>query len=181
MQLNKRLFAVVFTMIIILSGVIVSAFEMTVSANPANKPTPTPTPKPTPTLTPTPTSLPAEQVIFSHSDYVSVSKSAQILFVGVSGSSNTALKFTISYIVSSVQSPSMWRVAGSIAKSGVATNTQVVATASAADINVFHTVTFVGSAAIIELYGDSGVGGSIFYSVTVEAPAGTTVNVIYGP
>jgi hypothetical protein len=122
--------------------------------------------------------LKPEQMIFSHSDYVAVNHPAQVLYV--STEANNASKFTISYIVSSLQSPDMWRVAGSMGKAGVATNTRVVANATVADINVLHTVAFVGFACIIELYGNSGAGASIFYSITVEAPAGTTATVIYG-
>jgi len=122
--------------------------------------------------------LKAEQMIFSHSDYVTVNQSMPVLRV-FTGADNAA-KFTISYIVSSLQSPDKWVIAGSIGKSGVATTTQVVANATVADINVLRTVMFVGIFAQIELYGGSGVDASIFYSITVEAPAGTTATVIYG-
>lgn len=119
------------------------------------------------------------QMIFTHSDYVTVNHASQILFVGTNA--NNASKFTVSYIVGSLKSPDIWRVAGSMGKAGEATNTVVVATATTADINVLHTVSFVGFACLIELYGGSGTNDSIYYSITVEAPAGTTASVIYGP
>jgi hypothetical protein len=122
--------------------------------------------------------LKSEQMIFSHSDYVTANQSMPVLRV-FTGADN-ASKFTISYIVNSLQSPDTWVIAGSIGKSGVATTTQVVANATVADINVLHTVMFVGIFAQIELYGGSGVDASIFYSITVEAPAGTTAIVNYG-
>jgi len=131
------------------------------------------------TLTQTVNQLKPEQMIFSHSDYVTANHSALVLSV-YTGASN-ASKFTISYIVSSLQSPDMWVIGDSIGKSGVATNTRVAATATVADINVLHTVMFVGITGLIELYGGSGANASIFYSITVEAPAGTTATVIYGP
>lgn len=122
--------------------------------------------------------LKPEQIIFSHSDYVTVSQSMPVLRVLTDA--DNASKFTISYIVSSLQSPDTWVIAGGMGKSGVATNTRAVATATVADINVLHTVTFVGFFGSIELHGESGADASIFYSITVEAPAGTTATVIYG-
>jgi len=122
--------------------------------------------------------LKPEQMIFSHSDYVTANKSMPVLRV-FTGADN-ASKFTISYIVSSLQSPDTWVIAGGMGKSGVATSTQRVAAATLADINVFHTVTFVGFFGEIELYSISGADASIFYSITVEAPAGTTAIVNYG-
>jgi len=130
------------------------------------------------TLAQTVNQLKPEQMIFSHSDYVTVNQSMPVLRVFTDA--DNASKFTISYIVSSLQSPDTWVISGSIGKSGVATNTRAVAIATVADINVLHTVMFVGIAAQIELYGESGVDASIFYSITVEAPAGTTATVIYG-
>jgi hypothetical protein len=122
--------------------------------------------------------LQPEQMIFSHSDYVTANKSMPVLRV-FTGADNGS-KFTISYIVSSLQSPDTWVIAGGMGKSGVATSTQRVATATVADINVLHTVTFVGFFGEIELYGGNGADAFIFYSITVEAPAGTTAIVNYG-